>query len=52
MYMVLCAQDVANFATLNEARAYAEKISWIENLASEIRCPDGKRITVNVNERA
>jgi hypothetical protein len=52
MYQVTCYDDRANFSTLSEAKAYAEKASWIANQTAEIRCPDGKRITVDVNKRS
>lgn len=48
MFQVRCENEVANFATLNEAKSFAEKESWIRNVSAKIITPDGKTITVKV----
>lgn len=48
MYRVRCGCDEALFETLEEARAYAEKESWIQSLEAVIRMPDGKTQKIKV----
>lgn len=48
MFQVRCGNEVANFPTLNEAKAFAEKESWIQTLKAEIKTPDGKTIVVKI----
>lgn len=48
MFQVRCENEVANFATMNEAKAFAEKESWIRNASASITTPEGKIIKVKV----
>lgn len=48
MFQVRCENEVANFATLNEAKSFAEKESWIRNASASITTPEGKTITIKV----
>jgi hypothetical protein len=47
-YVVTVGEQKQSFLTLNEAKSYAEKISWDLNLPAEIRCPDGRTLKVKV----
>lgn len=48
MFQVRCGNEVANFQSLNEAKSFAEKESWIRAIKAEIRTPEGKTILVKV----
>lgn len=48
MFQVRCENEVVNFPTLNEAKSFAEKESWIRNTSATITTPDGKTITIKV----
>lgn len=48
MFRVRIGCEDAQFPTLEEARAFAEKESWVQDMKAEIRTPEGKTITVKI----
>lgn len=48
MFQVRCENEVANFATMNEAKSFAEKESWLRSARAVIITPEGKTITVSI----
>lgn len=48
MFRVSFGKDTAEFATLAEAKSYAEKESWMRDQEAEIHTPEGRRINVQI----
>lgn len=48
MYRVRIGCDEAQFSTLEEARSFAEKESWVQDMKAEIRTPEGKTIAIKI----
>ena len=48
MFQVTCGSEWAKFSTLDEAKSFAEKTSWIQSLPADIRTPEGKILKIKV----
>jgi len=48
MFRVCFGKDVSEFATLTEAKSFAEKESWMRDQEAAIKCPDGKTVSVQI----
>jgi hypothetical protein len=48
IYTVQISNEIAEFVSFFDAKAYAEKESWFSNLLALVRCPDGRTIKVKV----
>lgn len=48
MFRVCFGNDTTEFASMIEAKSFAEKESWIRDQEATIFGPDGKRVSVQI----
>jgi hypothetical protein len=48
MYFVTCGTERAKFDNIDDAKAFAQKESWIQSLMAEIRTPEGRVLKVKI----